>query len=474
MQGQFLPTGPSDLLNASAPPNDSHPQTPISGLGDACLQSVAPLVLTATAQQQADSTRQAWVGDDDIGESNLDQHEGNIFDFVSFSAADAELVFDDSQSDPIDADLSNISSASCVSFLNSQDRGNKRQKSSTLTTDLREAPQESMLPSDSFVGTKGRALSQNSSDDCLATLDQLSKLNLELHRHLKRIDVVQSSTPEQARMPNILSHEDLDSLLPVAIMIRGIQKFQELLQCYSTLGCTTSSRTINRTPPTDRTASSSYGDGARLLKRPRPSISSSSCSSRDFTNPVSPASQTSWTQSSATSVSDDFLNHNGHRKSLKSHHQKQIADTLDLPTRMLFLTCHINLMRLCCRVFSNIRQCLVSWGHESILARLSDLFISGVSLNDDGHLQIDVLIQIVSRKLDRISAALGYSKIHSILPGDSQHEDIGRILSDKSATPKLVEILMREEELSGAQDLSAGGIKALREEIRELRILLSL
>ena len=157
---------------------------------------------------------------------------------------------------------------------------------------------------------------------------------------------------------------------------------------------------------------------------------------------------------------------------LKNREQKQVIHTLNLPTRMLFVTCYINLTRFCRRVISNIRQCLVTFDQEIIFARLSDLLISGVSLEQDGHLQIFVLIEIISRMLDAISAGLGYSKEYSILAGNSRQGDLGSKLSDEATTPNLMESVMKEEELSKAQDVSGGGIKALQEEIWELKKLL--
>ncbi|KAI4143102.1 MAG: hypothetical protein L6R39_004697 [Caloplaca ligustica] len=266
--------------------------------------------------------------------------------------------------------------------------------------------------------------------------------------------------------------QDLDFLLPIGFLISGLQKFQGLLQECSTCSHAPTTRAPGRFPLTGWEALSGFDDDVRPLKRHRASFSSSSGNSRGFTTPISPKSLTTLTQSPVTSLSDTSYPYGRPRVALEKHDRKHIAHALDMPTRMLLITCYVNLTRFCRRVFHNIRQCLLSLDQGIIFARLPDLLIGGVSLQQDGPLRILVLIQVVSRMLNAISTALGYSKEYSILAGSLQQGDISSTLSEKSTTPNLMESVMEEEELSNVQDASGGGIKALQEEIWELKKLL--
>ncbi|KAL9120566.1 MAG: hypothetical protein Q9187_002875 [Circinaria calcarea] len=140
---------------------------------------------------------------------------------------------------------------------------------------------------------------------------------------------------------------------------------------------------------------------------------------------------------------------------------------LDLPTSLLVITCYINLVRLCRSVFSTIRRCLLTLDRQAVFATLSDLQISGISLQQDGNLQILVLIQVVICMLDRIGSSMGYPKGYSISGGQRDEE----AFVNEVVTPKLMDLVMREEELNG-QGTHGGGIKAFREEIRKLRTML--
>ena len=341
-----------------------------------------------------------------------------------------------------------------------------------LTSGPQEPAQNAAPSARSAMSTKSQFLDEKSPDKWQVPLDQLSKLNLELHRHLSHTGVVKDLNSAKAHTSCASYPQDLDSLLPIGLMIGKLQKFQDLLNCSSALSHAPSSCTTYRTTLTSRELPSAFDDDARSSKRLRANHSSRSRNSRGFSSPVSPDILSNWTQSSTTSVSDASQHWSGPRATLKSRDRKQVIHALDLPTRMLFATCYINLTRFCRRVVSNIRQCLVTFNQEVIFARLSDLLISGVSLEQDGHLQIFVLIEVISRMLDVISAGLGYSREYSILAGNSWQGDLGSMLSDKATTPSLMESVMKEEELSEAEDVSGGGIKALQEELWELKKLL--
>lgn len=394
---------------------------------------------------------------------DLEQHDADVFGLISFSASDGEFDSNASRPGLIDVDHSKISSVSNPSSSSSQSRASEHPLDPGLTSGA-QLPAPVAAPSAHHtVSTRSEPFDHVPPNICQVPLDQLSRLNLELHRHLSQTKVAKDLESANACISIALCPQDLDSLLPIGLMIKNLQNFQNLLDYNSTLG---------RNTLTSREIASAFDDDARAAKRLRIRQYSSIDQSRGFSSPVSPNGSANWTQSSTTSAPDGSPPLSGLKRTLTRRDRKQILDTLDLPTRMLFLTCYINLTRFCRRVVSNIRQCLVSFDQEIIFARLSDLLISGVSLEQDGHLQIFVLIEVISRMLDVISAGLGYSKEYSTLASNPRQRDLGSTLSENATTPNLMELVMKEEERSGAQDLSGGGISALQEEIWELKKLL--
>ena len=453
-----------ELLDLADPP---HPQTS-SGLDDFSFPSTAPGALNV--QQRMDEASQARLSTHDTVFTDLEPYDADVFGLVSFPSGNGEAVSDESPPSPLGIDISKVSSTSCTSTLNAQAQGDRRLSDSALTLSHQESVPNSTHSIPEPVSAKGNSWDQSQPDPRQVFLEHLSRLNLELHHHLTETKAMDDPTSGQTYRTNTSLHQDLGSSLPIGLMIRGLQKFQDLLHGCLTVGSAPSPRAAYRTALRFGEAPSGFDDDGRPSKRLRASNSSSSSSSQGFRTPASPG--TTWTQSSTTSVSDTSPFFGGPRLPLKHHDRKQLTQALDLPTRMLFITCYINLTRFCRRVFSNIRQCLMSVDPEIIFARLSDIMISGVSLEHDGHLQIFVLIQVVSRMLDAIGAALGYSKQYSIIGGNAQQRNLGSVLSDKGATPKLMESVMKEDELSEDDGISGGGIKALQEEIWELKKLL--
>ena len=399
----------------------------------------------------------------DLPFPDLEQHDTDVFGLISFSASDGEIVSNASRPGLFDVEQSKISSLSNPSGSSAQSRASEHPLDPALTSGP-QLPAPVAAPSAHHaVSNRSESLDHVPPNICQVPLDQLSRLNLELHRHLSQTKVAKDLDSANACISIASCPQDLDSLLPIGLMIKNLQTFQNLLDYSSTLG---------RTTLTSREIASAFDDDARAAKRLRIRRSSSTVQSRELSSPVSPNGFANWTQSSTMSAPDFSPPLSGPRGTLTRRDRKQIIHALDLPTRMLFITCYINLTRFCRRVVSNIRQCLVSFDQEIIFARLSDLLISGVSLEQDGHLQIFVLIEVISRMLDVISAGLGYSKEYSILASNSRQRDLGSLLSDNATTPTLMESVMKEEERSGAQDISGGGISALQEEIWELKKLL--
>lgn len=420
---------------------------------------------------QADSADPSCLDTYDNPVSNLELHNADIFGFGLFAGDDADLASDEFPSSPFGLDLSRVSPASLASCLSAQDGANLGPLDPALTAGPQETGPNAASLIHSAVISPSYPQDQFSPDTCQVPLEQLSRLNLELHRHLSNISIMKDATSILDSTLNVSDHQNLDSLLPIALMIQGLQKFQDLLHNCSTHGHKSLSRTMGRSAGTDWGSSSAIDENARASKRLRLNHSSSSHESRRINNSVSSDAPANRGQSAATTTPDVSYPSSEPRILWQSADRNQIACILDLPTQMLFVTCYLNLTRFCRRVFFNIRQCLASLDPDSILARLSSLLISGVSLESDGHLQIFVLIQVVSRMLDAISTALGYSMEHNMVTDSSPQEDMGGTLLDKT-TSKLMEFVMNEEELSEAQGSFGGGIKALREEIQKVKTML--
>lgn len=297
------------------------------------------------------------------------------------------------------------------------------------------------------------------SDEYQGSVEQLSKLSMEIYRQLR----LTGTTVDLAVASDLSSSDQNESepQHPIAMMIHGLQRFQELLReipsSHSRL-CAATSRNI---APVSLEAILSPAETPSQHKRSSAAyITTSPTESRSSDLSLSPS--VSKCQSYSKPLSSEAL-----PVSQNNVRQAQIHG-LDLPTSLLTITCYINLVRLCRNVFSNIRFCLLTLDHQAVFATLSDLQISGVSLQQDGNLQILVLVQVAISLLDRIGSSLCLPNGASIDGAQRNEEPVW----NKIIPPKLMEVVLREEELDG-QDLYSGGIKAFREEIRKLRRVLN-
>ncbi|KAK0741493.1 hypothetical protein B0T18DRAFT_394079 [Schizothecium vesticola] len=80
---------------------------------------------------------------------------------------------------------------------------------------------------------------------------------------------------------------------------------------------------------------------------------------------------------------------------------------IDLPTSLMLISCHINLIHLCRHVFAGIRAAL-SHGHHRTLPALSSCQIGGVAIAQESNLQLMILVQVVARMVNKIGVLLGY------------------------------------------------------------------
>ncbi|KAL8699268.1 MAG: hypothetical protein Q9224_001488 [Gallowayella concinna] len=468
---QKSPNEHPDRSGTSSVPNELPPQI-TEPFDDVCLplsavSAPSPPVPMDSAQQICMNSYEGLVQDQD-------HYGAELFGMVSLFGEEAEGTFGGCPPSPRSMELLKASSESYMTCINLQNGAHTRPLDPTSTTGHQDPFQLEPTSAQNPASTKTRLGVPGSTDICEVPLEQLSRLNLEFYRYWSRSKIMAVSTQGSDSTLNGSSSPDLDSLLPISLLIHGLHKFQDLVQeCSAFANSHISTRHAQaRATVTGLETCSGLDDDIRPPKRPRTRCSTTlgtSRSCRSFETPGSPCSMTTWMQSPATSLSDASHPYAGPRTLAKTHDRGHLAHSLDMPTRMLLVTCYVNLTRFCRRVFHNIRRCLLTLDQETILSRLPDLVVGGVSLQQDGPLQILVLIQIVSGMMDAISTGLGYPKEYRILTGSFQCGDTSSRVSEKSPTPNLMELVMKEEEMCKAQDASGGGIKALQEEIRELK-----
>lgn len=139
---------------------------------------------------------------------------------------------------------------------------------------------------------------------------------------------------------------------------------------------------------------------------------------------------------------------------------------LDMPTSLLLLSCHTNLIYLCRDAFASIRAALRTTHHQIFLFTISFLDIDDhLSLPPDPDLQIIVLIQAVIRMTDRIGRLLGYEDDCEV---DSGGERRGSNARSGAIPRRLLDLVLRSEACGEGPVV---GTEALREEIRGLHKL---
>ncbi|KAL8837988.1 MAG: hypothetical protein Q9205_005074 [Flavoplaca limonia] len=465
---QKSPTQPPERSGMSSASNEWPPQTS-GAFDDVCLPLSAP---GASPLQSMHSVQPMHMNSQNGLIPDLAQDDLDPFGVVSFFGEDAEATFGACPPTPSSVDMLKPSSESYLTCINLQHGSHTRSSDSTSTTGHGDQFQPER-PSD-----QNTAPIQNHSEICSSIdlrafpLEQISRLNLEFHRHWSQTKVM---TVPLDGTPRASSSPDLDSSLPISLLIRGLHKFQDLLQeCSASTNSNASPARAQRGfSLTSSDAFSGLDSATRPPKRPRAGCVSSSGTNQSFETPKSPNSLTNSTQPMhSISLSNAIHPYGGPRSLARTRDRKYIARAMDMPTGMLLITCYINLIRFCRSVFHNIRQCLLTLDQDMIFARLPDLVIGGLSLQQDGLLQILVLIQVVSGILDAISTSLGYSSDYRILTGSLQQRDASSTSSENPTAPKLMESVMKEDEMSKVQDASGGAIKALQEEIWELKRLI--
>lgn len=143
---------------------------------------------------------------------------------------------------------------------------------------------------------------------------------------------------------------------------------------------------------------------------------------------------------------------------------------VNLPTSLMIISCHINLIRLCRNVFAGVRATLSSRGHQQrALLVFSSCQIGGVSISQDSDLNPLILTQVVARLINKIGVLLGYPcSSGSTAAGESGS---GTDEANKAPLPQLLRFVLAQEGVAG-QPSYGEGMEALRE-IRKLNDVLA-
>lgn len=267
-------------------------------------------------------------------------------------------------------------------------------------------------------------------------LERLTRLNINVIEQLKIQQLHGCSSNRYEFMP--LSPPD--PTLPIAPIIRGLQEFQDLLQNFVDLQKSRSKYELASEHPNPNLQATEFSEGSPFGSTH--SLAAISMSTLPPNDSFLPGAVPSGVGESGTRLTRKYQ--------------------LDVPTCLSMLMCYVNLVRLCRTVFTNIRHYFVALNHGAISIALSDIQISGVSLQGDQSLQILVLVQVVVRMLDSIGSILGRAASNSI--ARRNETEVMRPL----IPPKLVELVISEEELD-RQRPQGGGITELKEDIRKLK-----
>ncbi|KAI9848702.1 MAG: hypothetical protein M1837_006789 [Sclerophora amabilis] len=158
---------------------------------------------------------------------------------------------------------------------------------------------------------------------------------------------------------------------------------------------------------------------------------------------------------------------------------------VDMPTTLTILTCYTCLVQTYDAIFSHIHNLLSSQAEvspQSTPAILPGLHIGGFDLDDHRDLQMEILIQLSSKMLERIEETLGISVISQ--PQDMQqnnnnsnnnnndnHTPRGRGILDTASASALLDIMFKQKDLEcsrGGAHGRAAWVKQTMDNIREI------
>jgi hypothetical protein len=139
-----------------------------------------------------------------------------------------------------------------------------------------------------------------------------------------------------------------------------------------------------------------------------------------------------------------------------------------MPTTLTILTCYTWLLQSYDAIFSRIRASLLSQpklAPQSIPAILPGLHIGGFDLGDRNDLQIEILIQVSSRMLERIEETLGVNVISQ--PNSASRE---KGILDTASASALLDITFNQKDPGNSKRENRSGVlvKHTMDDIREI------
>lgn len=155
-----------------------------------------------------------------------------------------------------------------------------------------------------------------------------------------------------------------------------------------------------------------------------------------------------------------------------------LPDTIDMPTTLMILTCYTWLLQTYDTIFSRIQSSLsqseITVPLKSMPSILPGIYVGGFDLDGHKDLQIEILIQISLRMLERIEQTLGINVIMK-QPLDatagSTLTSSGQGILDTAPASAMLEIMFKQNELGYAKG-EGGKIPLVRQTMDSIRNLL--
>jgi hypothetical protein len=236
------------------------------------------------------------------------------------------------------------------------------------------------------ITTRGRCASMRQE-----STQELSNLNLELYKQLGIVGLM--TTKHRNLYPDLTTPPDGNNTLSqaVLVMMHSLQTYHRLL--IEILGPTE----LNHDSMHDSCDNSNSGIGSLMS----PSDGTDGDDSRGTMSKgvtAGPPPQEIYRQDSSVQL----------RVLHGSSHSSPPLLPIDMPTSLLLLSCHTNLVYLCRDIFAAIRAALLPPRRQVTLFTFTFPSTDDISIPPDPELQILVLTQAVIRLMERIGRLLGY------------------------------------------------------------------
>lgn len=297
-----------------------------------------------------------------------------------------------------------------------------------------------------LTGNPGNQMTQIQ-EDCLTRLSDLSSGMLKDIRRTgsKRLSDILSSSPFlNARASNCSdqTRKSTHSKNTIGNILESSQTFLDILQNFN----------VNRSSSVDSLCSySEYSDDDDFFATAK--------SRSDLSNDMVLAS------------SD--INHSSNAENTEGQKSPNPAVAVDMPTTLTILTCYTCLLQTYETIFSRILEALISHAETSLpptLAILPGLYIGGFNLDSHTDLQVEVLIQISWRMLERIEKILGISVISQPLDLPKHSTTRGRGILDMASASAFLDALFKQKDLGFSKGVNwrATSVKQTMDKIRKI------